>query len=82
MYTEGGRPAVEAGTGMELGMLVEQVQEVELFGGEWRDGLLFLCMSWSKKRENLSILITTQIFDESQSTIIWSHLSQCRPPPL
>lgn len=45
MYTEGGRPAVEAGTGMGLGMLVEQVQEVELFGGEWRDGLLFLCMS-------------------------------------
>lgn len=59
-------PAVEAGTGMELGMLVEQVQEVELFGGEWRDGLLFLCMSWSKKKKKkLSTLITTQTFDES-----------------
>lgn len=39
---EGGRPVVGAGTGMELGTLEEQVQEVERSGGEWRDGLLYL----------------------------------------
>lgn len=39
---EGGRPVVGAGTGMVLGKLEEQVREVELSGGEQRDGLLYL----------------------------------------
>lgn len=48
---EGGRPVVGAGTGMELGTLEEQVQEVELSGGEWRDGLLYLWKTWYKERD-------------------------------
>lgn len=36
---EGGRLAEGEGIGMELGTLEEQVQEVELLGGERRDGL-------------------------------------------
>lgn len=39
---EGGRPVVGAGTGMVLGTLEEQVQEVELCGDEQWDGLLYL----------------------------------------
>lgn len=39
---EGGTPVVGAGTGMVPGMLEEQVQEVELSGGEQWDDLLYL----------------------------------------
>lgn len=39
---EGGRSVRGVGTGMELGMQGEQVQEVEVPGGEWRYGLLYL----------------------------------------
>lgn len=45
MSTEVGRLAVGEGTGMELGMLAEQ--EEDQAAGEQRDGLLFLCRTWS-----------------------------------
>lgn len=40
-----GRAVVGVDTGMELGTLAEQVQVVELSGGEWRGALLSLCTS-------------------------------------
>lgn len=42
---EVGRSVVGVGTGMEMGTLEEQVQAVELSGGEWRGALLYFCTS-------------------------------------
>lgn len=42
MCMEVGRAVMGAGTGMEWGTLEEQVQEVELSGGERRGALLCL----------------------------------------
>lgn len=47
MSTEAGRLAVGEGTGMEQGMLAEQAQEEDQAASEQRDGLLFLCRTWS-----------------------------------
>lgn len=46
---EGGRAVVGVGRGTELGTLGEQVQEVELSGGEWGGDLLCFCKTCSPR---------------------------------
>lgn len=54
--TEGGKAAVGAGTRMVLETREQQVQGVDLSGGEWRSALLSLWKAWNKERDKSQCL--------------------------
>lgn len=81
-----GGTVVGVGTEKELGTLEEQVQGVELFGGERRGALLYFCKkTWYKEgrhTNNRECRILQYKLCNFDCSTDGSYLSQCLPPPL